>query len=485
MNLLKYVQKPTVGRILPRLVEECSTCGKERRFNLLEKYLDGKISCKECRSKLRLLTIPLQIATDRIASGFNITHDDLKMALRTNIIVQRAIFSYLEGIGRFGVQIPQPPGAPLFVIVSVTQRCNLRCKFCYNEEYIGESGPQEMDNKLVRLVIDQMSDAGCLGIGFNGGEPTLRADLCELVSYAASRDLIPLLGTNGILIDKDYAHRLKESGLLYAQVSLDGTRSTHDSIRGSEGSYDKAVEAIKNLVNEGIYVSVAMLVTKKNIKELSHIFEVARSCGAAKFEIIDFHSLGRGKKDEEFELTARERDNVSEEMCLLWRNVIKNGDKISLLYKNPAFVRSMTKIFPKIESEPYLGAASPMEARTRFSYARRLKEGIFSVQDPFSPIATCCEVGFFGFYVDVDGTMTPCPYMPLPLDNVMNKTIHEVWHSSKVLNEIRNRTNLNGECKGCDYKELCAGCRARAYNLTGDYLSSDPMCSKINVDANQ
>ncbi|MEA3457946.1 MAG: radical SAM protein, partial [Candidatus Thermoplasmatota archaeon] len=435
----------------------------------------------ECRSQLKLLLLPMSLAMSRITNFFKMTKDEFRFTLARNAVLRRTFLNFLDGMAQFGIRIPQPAGAPLFVIVSVTQQCNLRCSHCYNEEYVDDSSHQSMDANTVRHVINQMSDAGCLGIGFNGGEPTLRSDLCDLISYAASKDIIPLIGTNGILINKDYARSLRESGLLYAQVSLDGTADTHDSIRGVKGTYEKTLDGIRNLVDEGIYVSVAMVATKKNWKEVPHVLEVAKSYGASKFEILDFQNLGRAKEDSELELDPLERDALAEDLCMRWREIIKSGDRISLLYKNPSFVRSMHKIFPHVETVPFLGVAYPKEAKKRFTYSQRLKDGIFSVQDPFSPIATCCEAGLYGFFIDVDGTMTPCPYMPLSVGNINENSLHQIWYNSPVLNALRDRNNLGKSCAGCNFRDTCAGCRARAYNLTGDYMASDPLCSRVSL----
>jgi radical SAM protein with 4Fe4S-binding SPASM domain len=334
-----------------------------------------------------------------------------------------------------------------------------------------------MTNEDIKKVIDQISEAKSLGVGFNGGEPTLRKDIYEIISYAKTRNLIPLIATNAISIDENNAYRLKQAGLLYAQVSLDGTKETHEKLRGKKGCYDEAINGIKNLVNQGVYVSVALLANKKNYDEIDHVLKIAKKYGASKFEIIDYQTIG--KANEQMDLNPKERDKLAENLCMLWKDVIKNKERISLLYKNPAFVRSMKKIFSKVETAPLFGAAYPKEAKNLFKYSDRFKNGIFSVQDPFSPIATCCEAGLFGLFIDVDGSITPCPYMPLKIGNIKDDNVHDIWKNSEVLNQLRDKNNLHEPCFSCDNKIICGGCRARAFNITGDYLSADPLCSNV------
>jgi radical SAM protein with 4Fe4S-binding SPASM domain len=287
-----------------------------------------------------------------------------------------------------------------------------------------------------------------------------------------------LIATNAVLIDKNYAEQLKKSGLCYVQVSIDGTSDTHDFLRGKKGIYEKTLKGLKNLIDAGVYVSVAMVATKKNYNEIEHVLNVAKEYNASKFEILDYQQLGKAEDD--FDLSSQERDALAEKLCILWKDIIKNKERISLLYKNPNFYNAMKKTFSDVGTANLFGASYPEEAMKLFKYSQRMKEGIFTIQDPFSPIATCCEAGLFGLFVDVDGTITPCPYMPLPIGNIFEDDFHSVWTESPVLNSLRDKSNLKGTCRTCDNINYCGGCRARAFNFTGDPLSADPLCSIVS-----
>jgi len=478
MDPFRYVQRPKIKNLLSRFNEICPECGHERRISYIDSYLSGNTVCKECKSRLKLLSIPLPFAMKHVAGYFGMSIDEFKNAANQNIVLKKAMLSFLEGIGRYGVRTPQPLGSPFFVIVSVTQKCNLNCSFCYNNEYHNNGNSIEMKNEKVKIVIDNLSKAGCLGIGFNGGEPTLRDDLCNLISYACSKDLIPLIATNAVLIDRNYAKDLKDAGLCYAQVSIDGKPKTHDFLRGKKGTYDYTLKGLRNLVNAGIYVSVAMVANKKNYTEIEDVLDIAKKYKASKFEILDYQCIG--KANDGIDLNPIERLNIAEKLCHLWKEVIKNKEKISLLYKNPNFYISMKKTFSDIGTANLFGAAFPQEAMKLFKYSKRMTDGIFSVQDPFSPIATSCEAGFFGLYIDTDGTITPCPYMPLKIGNIFKDNFHNIWTHSSILNLIRDRSNLKGTCKNCENIIYCGGCRARTFNMTGDILSSDPLCVKVS-----
>jgi sulfatase maturation enzyme AslB (radical SAM superfamily) len=204
-----------------------------------------------------------------VASYFTMSEKEFKKAAQYNSILKKSMLSFLEGIGRYGVCTPQPMGSPFFVIVSITQNCNLNCNFCYNTEYMKKYYPSEMSTNKVKKIIDQLAASGCLGIGFNGGEPTLREDIGSLISYAKAKDLIPLIETNAVLIDQSYANQVKQTGLCYAQVSLDGRLDRHDDLHGKKGGYGDMVQGIKNWLMQVFMFLLLCLPQKRIIGKLN------------------------------------------------------------------------------------------------------------------------------------------------------------------------------------------------------------------------
>ena len=142
------------------------------------------------------------------------------------------------------------------VVWNMTRRCNIKCVHCYAkaETLYGED---PISTAQAKIMIDDLAQFGAPVMLFSGGEPLVREDLPELASYATSKGMRAVISTNGTLIDRDMAKRLKEVGLSYVGISLDGAEEIHDKFRGVKGSYRKALEGLENCKEEGIKVACA------------------------------------------------------------------------------------------------------------------------------------------------------------------------------------------------------------------------------------
>jgi MoaA/NifB/PqqE/SkfB family radical SAM enzyme len=136
------------------------------------------------------------------------------------------------------------------VVWNVTRRCNLKCVHCYSEsenrEYDGELNKEES-----LRFLDSLADFRAPVVLFSGGEPLIRKDLFELISHARSKGMRAVVSTNGTLITEDVALKLKDAGLSYVGVSLDGLRDRHDYFRGLKGAFDRSVEGIRACIKAG------------------------------------------------------------------------------------------------------------------------------------------------------------------------------------------------------------------------------------------
>ena len=145
---------------------------------------------------------------------------------------------------------------PKEVIVSVTSRCNLRCRMCD----IWKSKKKELTTEIWKRFIDDISAVGVKTIVFSGGEPLLRQDIFELIAYSREKKLNVCLTSNGTLIDNDIADKLLSSGIGVVNISLEGPSEVHNYLRGG-GSFEKAVAALEKLRQRGIETTVATVVS--------------------------------------------------------------------------------------------------------------------------------------------------------------------------------------------------------------------------------
>ena len=172
------------------------------------------------------------------------------------------------------------------VVWNMGRRCNLKCVHCYAQskdiEYTNELTTQQG-----KELIDDLAEFGAPVILFSGGEPTMRKDLPELALYARSKGMRAVISTNGTLIDKKMARVLKDIGLSYVGVSLDGMKETNDKFRGMKGAFDAALNGMRNCLAEGVKVGLRFTINKQNVKDIPAIFDLLETKGLASTFTIE------------------------------------------------------------------------------------------------------------------------------------------------------------------------------------------------------
>jgi radical SAM protein with 4Fe4S-binding SPASM domain len=289
---------------------------------------------------------------------------------------------------------------------------------------------------------------------FSGGEPLLRSDLFELAQYATNKGLKAAIGTNGTLITDAIAERLVSSGVRAVAISIDSSRPEgHDAFRRVKGSWVRAIEGIDACRHNGLSVQVNTTVTPQNFEDIGPIITLAERHGAQSFHLFFLVPTGRGTKVTDISAESYEK---------MIGDVLEN-------------VRARS---PSLTIRP---VCAPQFLRIAAQKGMSL-----------AGWGRGCIAGLSYCRIYPTGEVTPCPYLPLSLGNVRETEFGELWFHSPILQELRDRTNLRGKCARCDYREVCGGCRARAYGLSGainacgglyrpedlqgDYLAEEPGC---------
>jgi len=331
---------------------------------------------------------------------------------------------------------------PVIVSFAITRRCNLKCKHCYSAS-IDEPYPDELSTEEAKKVIDQVSSSGARLIIFDGGEPTMREDICELIKHAAQAGLRPLMGTNATLITDEMAKNLKDAGLRAMSVSIDSANpKTHDDWRGVEGTFNDTIEGIKRAAGAGIPFQIGPCMYKHNIGELPEIVDIGKKLGCVACEVFDFIASGRGLEYKEYELSKEERRDLVRQVIALQR---ADDDLVYRLIGAPEFWVEVEKTVPEDE------------VMTRF-------------------VRSCCGAGIRYTCIMFDGTVYPCMVLQKEAGNVREKPFDEIWRSSDVFAILRDRDLLEGKCGRCAYKYVCGGARCRIYHETGSLVAEDPNC---------
>lgn len=338
-----------------------------------------------------------------------------------------------QGVGCFGY--------PVHPVWEVTAKCNLECDHCHARAGKVDCADELTTEEGKTRVIDALSQVSDFkSLIFSGGEPLVREDLFELIAHAKRRGFYPIIATNATLITATVAERLKMAGTLGIAASIDSSKDeVHDSFRKKEGALKLAKEGIANAAAEGMYIQINITASKINKDELPEIISFADDLRAHVILLYQFIPTGRGLESSELEMSVEE---FREEILLAGR-----------LQKN---------IHPVIAPVglPEYWALHNVQRNS----GRRSK------------VLRGCICGNGMFYIKPNGDVWPCAFVPLSGGNLREKTPEQIWDDSDLFEDLRNRDNLKGICHDCSQREMCGGCRARAFGRTGDLFAEDHMC---------
>ena len=373
-------------------------------------------------------------------------------------VPRRGLSLVLKSIAEYGVTKPQKLVAPFLVVWDFTTRCNLKCKHCYANA--GKAAPDELTTEQAKEVVDQLDEAGVLAVALSGGEPTVREDFLEIARYIHRKGMYVSVASNGTLITKEFAKKMKDAGVGYIEISLDHTNpEIHDEFRGVKGAWKRTVEGIRHCVEAGITTGIATTVTKYNYDNIPEMIKLAQKLRVHRFIAFNFVPTRRGRDIAETDITPEQREEL---LNFLYDKLLEDNG-LEVFSTCPAYARiSLERV-----SEGEDGSIAP----THFA-AVELKGRAMALADFIGG----CGAGRNYCSIEYNGDIQPCVFIPIKLGNVLEGGFENVWKNSEIMEKLRNRELLKNGCGECRYKYVCGGCRARAYAYTGDILASDPGC---------
>ena len=336
-----------------------------------------------------------------------------------------------------------------------TGACNARCRYC-NVDATGQHAPREMTTKEALYLVDEVHNFGVRWFGIKGGEPLMRKDIFEIVGYAKSLGLNVCLLTNGCFVDGEIYDNLVKNQV-WTSVSIDGPEEINDQLRG-KGSYKKALSAIQKLSKGKILNGLAAAITTINYQHLDHIAALAEEYHANFVWYNHLVPSGRAKSTMELTPTPEQYEWT---LNHIWDLTQKYEGKFEIHVHCPHYARVVKQRIPADFQNWY--------------------ENKFHGK---------CTYFAFGGYLSVteNGDLIPCfytdlqPSEPMMLGNIREKSLNTAWkeiQQSEYYKSFQDRNVLKGKCGVCEYRELCGGCRNRAYAYTGDIYESDPACAYV------
>jgi heme b synthase len=338
---------------------------------------------------------------------------------------------------------------PKLIAWELTRTCNLDCIHCRASASQG-TYEGELSTEEVFRILEEITEVGNPVMILTGGEPLLRKDLLEITEKATSLGLKPVLATNGTLLTREIALELKRAGISRVSISLDGADSSaHDNFRKMPGAFEGALRGIQILKEAGLPFQINTTITAVNTEELPKVHELAKKLGAVAHHIFLLVPVGRGK-----ELTEEALTPERYEALLNW-------------------------FYEQREKSPLHLKATCAPHYYRIMRERARAEGKEVTYETFGldAVTRGCLAGVGFCFISHRGIVQTCGYLEVPCGDLRKNTFKEVWEGSEVFNKLRDFSLYKGKCGKCEYIRVCGGCRARAYELTGDYLEEEPLCT--------
>jgi len=346
--------------------------------------------------------------------------------------------------------------APFTIAWEVTRACAFACVHC-RADAIPQRDPDELTTKEAFNLIDQLTEFGSPILIFTGGDPMMRPDLFEIITYATEKGLrCSLTPTATALPTLERLQQAKEAGIRRIALSLDAPGpGVHDEFRKVEGSWQRTIDILHRAQEAGLSVQVNTTVTKFNVDLLPEMIPFIKEVGAVQWSV--FFMVPTGRAQAKYMISAERHEEVFNWLYDLSKDApfdIKGT--AAPMYRRVAIERKKAEVGHG-EIVTFQGAG--------FQYADGLNRPRKGVND---------GNGFL--FISHIGEIQPSGFLPLTAGYVRDDDVVKVYRNHPIFTDLRDPSKLKGKCGICEYIDICGGQRGRAYGLTGDYLETDPAC---------
>lgn len=345
------------------------------------------------------------------------------------------------------------------VVWNTTRTCNLRCVHCYTDSE-NRQYKDELTTEEGFALIKDLARFNIPSLLFSGGEPLIRKDILSLIQRAADMEIRPVISTNGTLINREMAHSIKDAGVVYVGISLDGMETVNDTFRGVKGAFAKAMRGFENCLAIGQRVGLRLTLTKKNYEDLHQIFDFIEQNGIPRACFYHLVYSGRGGNMFQDDLSHEESRHAMDIILERTADFYRRGLDINILtVDNHAdgvyLYKKLTKKDPDRASQ------------------------VHSLLTWNGGAANSTGVGIGN--IDFVGNVHPDQFwQDYTFGNVRNRSFADIWmdETDPLMHGLKHKADyIKGRCRLCDYKELCTGAmRVRGQRVYNDPWAPDPQC---------
>lgn len=373
---------------------------------------------------------------------------------------------------------------PFIIFWEVTRACLLTCKHCRARAQ-KKRHPDELDTEEVFKVIDQITEFGepYPLVVFTGGDPLMREDIFEIVSYATSKGIRSAMAFSGTkLATEDRMKEIKKSGISRVAISLDGSSpEIHDYFRGISGTFDISMDILRMTKELDISRQINTTVTNFNIHDLPNIMNIGIENGVVLWDVFFVVPTGRAK-------TEYMPTSIQFEDMLNWLYDVGNQTPLNVKSSAATHLR-------RVEYMRDAGVYNREPGKLYYELMEQLNNTVSNTN--FTPDSKKAIVsGAHGrslasdgikrsmgitdgrgmFFISHVGEVYPSGFLPLIAGNVRETTLKNIYMGTNIFKDLKDADKLKGKCGKCEFRYMCGGSRARAYAMSDDYLEAEPRC---------
>jgi radical SAM protein len=349
--------------------------------------------------------------------------------------------------------------SPFTIAWEITRACAFACVHCRADAQ-HRADPEELNTQESLRLIDRLKEFGNPILIFTGGDPMMRRDLFELISYATQKGLrCSLTPTATALPTPERMQKAREAGIRRIALSLDAPTSiAHDAFRQVAGSWQRTMNILRNAQSAGLSAQVNTTVSTYNVRLLPDMVPFIQEVGAVQWSV--FFLVPTGRAQIQWMISPEEHERVFHWLYDLSKTAPFDIKATAApMYRRVAIERRRAE----------QGNGSPVTFQgAGFQYADGLNRPTRGVND---------GNGFL--FISHIGEIQPSGFLPVTAGNVRTDDVVDVYRNHPIFRDLRSPEKIKGRCGICEYRDVCGGQRGRAYGMTGDYLETDPACAYI------
>lgn len=355
---------------------------------------------------------------------------------------------------------------PFIVIWELTRACQLHCLHCRAEAQ-HHRHPLELTLDEGKKLIDDIYEMENPLLVFTGGDPLERPDVFDIAEYAIKKGVrVSMTPSATPNVTKEAMQKAKDIGLARWAFSIDGhCAEVHDHFRGTTGSFDLTMKAIEYLNELEMPLQINTVISKYNYEYLDELAEMVEKLNCVLWSVFFLVPTGRGKETDMISPADHEK---------VFRWLYNLSKRVPFDIKTTA-----AQHYRRVVIQQKLREQKGLSDEDHIFYEDALTMGDTGKIDGLGRAPKGVNDGNGFVFISHTGDVFPSGLLPIKVGNVRQTPLADIYRNSDVFQNLRSPDKYKGKCGVCEYNKVCGGSRSRAYNLTGDYMESEPYCMYI------